>query len=59
MHICFKTRDIKGALARVSAADIALIDTEPRPGSRSGMIAFIDRRSTDGLLMHFIERTPK
>lgn len=59
LHICFKTPDIRTALARVAAAGIGLIDAEPRPGSRAGEIAFMDRRSTGGLLMHFMERTPK
>lgn len=59
LHICFKTPDIRQALARVAAADIKLIDAEPRPGSRSGLIAFMDRRSTGGLLMHFMQRTAK
>jgi catechol 2,3-dioxygenase-like lactoylglutathione lyase family enzyme len=58
LHICFKTPDIKRALESVSAAGIGLIDPVARPGGRAGLIAFMDRRDTEGVLMHFVERTP-
>jgi len=59
LHICFKTPNIRAALTHVAASGVDLIDVEPRPGSRAGLIAFMDRRSTGELLMHFMERTPK
>lgn len=58
LHICFKTPDIQRALDSVSAAGIGLIDPVARPGGRAGLIAFMDRRDTEGVLMHFVERTP-
>jgi catechol 2,3-dioxygenase-like lactoylglutathione lyase family enzyme len=58
LHICFKTLDIDNAIAQVSAAGIKMIDPVARPGGRGGLIAFMDRRDTEGVLMHFCERTP-
>jgi catechol 2,3-dioxygenase-like lactoylglutathione lyase family enzyme len=58
LHMCFKTPDIRAALASVIEDGVRLIDPVARPGGRSGLIAFMDRRSTQGLLMHFVERTP-
>lgn len=58
LHVCFKTHDIDGALAAVSDAGIGLIDPIARPGARGSRIAFMDRNTTHGILMHFVERTP-
>jgi catechol 2,3-dioxygenase-like lactoylglutathione lyase family enzyme len=58
LHICFKTPDIDGALSAVSDAGIGLIDPVARPGARNSHIAFMDRKATHGILMHFVERTP-
>lgn len=58
LHICFKTPDIANAIAQVTAAGIKMIDPVARPGGRGGLIAFMDRRHTEGVLMHFAERTP-
>ncbi|MEQ8345421.1 MAG: VOC family protein [Sneathiellaceae bacterium] len=58
LHICFKTPDIANAIAQVTAAGIKMIDPVGRPGGRGGLIAFMDRRDTEGVLMHFAERTP-
>lgn len=58
LHMCFKTSDIRAALASVVEKGIGLIDPIARPGGRNGLIAFMDRRHTQGLLMHFVERTP-
>lgn len=57
LHICFKTADIAGAINRVTKEGIKMIDPVGRPGSRNGLIAFMDRRSTHGILLHFIQRT--
>jgi methylmalonyl-CoA/ethylmalonyl-CoA epimerase len=58
LHICFKTPDIRKAIRSVKAAGVKMIDNEPRPGARGSEIAFMDRRTTDGILLHFAERTP-
>ena len=56
LHICFKTTDIASAIDRVTKEGIKMIDPVGRPGSRNGLIAFMDRRSTSGILLHFIQR---
>lgn len=58
LHMCFRTQDIDGALDAVRAAGIGLIDPVARPGARGSHIAFMDRKTTHGILMHFVERTP-
>lgn len=58
LHIGFKVPDIRQAIARVAEEGIDMIDPTPRPGSRSGFIAFMNRKSTERILLHFIERTP-
>jgi catechol 2,3-dioxygenase-like lactoylglutathione lyase family enzyme len=58
LHICFKTPDIRGAIKAVKDRGVKMIDNEPRPGARGSKIAFMDRRTTDGILLHFVERTP-
>src|ERR1700751_2293094 len=58
LHICFKTSDIRGAIKAVKDRGVKMIDNEPRPGARGSEIAFMDRRTTDGILLHFAERTP-
>jgi catechol 2,3-dioxygenase-like lactoylglutathione lyase family enzyme len=58
LHMAFKTPDIIGALEAVKSAEIGLIDPVGRPGARNSHIAFMDRKTTHGILLHFVERTP-
>lgn len=58
LHICFKTPNIRKAIQSVKAAGVHMIDNEPRPGARGSEIAFMDRRTTEGILLHFAERDP-
>ena len=58
LQICFKTPDIANAIAMVTSAGVKMIDPTGRAGGRGGLIAFMDRRDTHGVLLHFAERTP-
>jgi hypothetical protein len=58
LHVCFKTLGIDAALESVRSAGIGLIDPVARPGARNSRIAFMDRRDTQGILMHFVQRVP-
>ena len=49
LHICFKTADIKQAIAHVTHSGIRMIDPTSRPGARGSQIAFMDRRTTEGI----------
>lgn len=55
-HIAFRVTDIAAAIAQVRAAGITMIDNAGRPGSRRALIAFGDRRTTGGIVFHFVER---
>ncbi len=58
LHIAFKVPDIRLAIDRAGKEGIDMIDPIPRPGSRNGRIAFMNRKATERILLHFIERTP-
>jgi methylmalonyl-CoA/ethylmalonyl-CoA epimerase len=49
-HVCFEEFDLEGALARLAARGVSLIDRVPRPGL-AGMIAFLHPRSCAGVLV--------
>ena len=58
LHIGFKVPDIRKAIERATQEGIEMIDPLPRPGSRNGFIAFMNRKSTERILLHFTERNP-
>jgi methylmalonyl-CoA epimerase len=53
-HICLEVRDIEGALARLKAHDVQLIDEEPRQGAH-GRVAFIHPSGAHGVLIELVE----
>lgn len=53
-HICFQTDDIRGELARLKAANVELVDQEPRDGL-AGEIAFIHPKSAHGVLIELAQ----
>ena len=59
IHICFKTLEIQQALDTVAVRGVKLIDPIGRPGGRAGSIAFLDHKSTQNILFHFVQRTPR
>ncbi len=54
-HVAYQTTDIDGALERVRAAGIRLIDSEPRTGIRGSRVAFLNPRDTGGVLTELVE----
>ena len=54
-HICLEVDDIDAALEELKAKDVTLIDQTPRIGHGGARIAFIDPRSTGGLLIELAE----
>ena len=46
-HICYEVDDIEGILNILKAKGIALIDEEPRAGSRNSRIAFVQDKGGD------------
>lgn len=54
-HVAYAVDDIDAALAKVAAAGIQLIDSEPRVGIRDSRVAFLHPRSTGGVLTEIVE----
>jgi methylmalonyl-CoA epimerase len=54
-HVAYAVEDIDGALERIAAAGLQLIDSEPRVGIRDSRVAFLHPRSTGGVLTEIVE----
>jgi len=54
-HICFETSDVDEELRRMAFKGLELIDRVPRHGI-SGMIGFLHPRSTNGVLIEFVQK---
>jgi methylmalonyl-CoA epimerase len=54
-HVAYAVDDIDGALQRIAATGIELIDSEPRTGIRGSRVAFLHPRSTGGVLTEIVE----
>jgi methylmalonyl-CoA/ethylmalonyl-CoA epimerase len=50
-HITLRVDDIHGALARLKARGVRLIDEQPRAGAEHSLIAFVHPASTGGVLI--------
>lgn len=54
-HVAYAVADIDGTLARLAAAGLELINSEPRVGIRGSRVAFLHPRSTGGVLTEIVE----
>lgn len=54
-HVAVRTDDIRTALNNAEAMGIKLIDDEARPGARGHRVAFLDPKSTGGMLVELVE----
>lgn len=50
-HICMGVDDIHGELANMKAAQVKLINEEPKIGAGGAEIAFVHPKSTGGVLL--------
>jgi catechol 2,3-dioxygenase-like lactoylglutathione lyase family enzyme len=55
-HVAFRVDDIDASLARLADQGLDLIDRQGRPGARGSRIGFVRLRSTQGVLVHLVER---
>lgn len=55
-HVAVRVDGIEPRLDALRQAGIDLLDDHPRPGSRNSHIAFTDRRTTGGLVLHLVQR---
>ena len=54
-HVAYQTDDIDRTLGAVRDAGIDLIDQTPRVGIRGSRVAFLNPRSTGGVLTELVE----
>ncbi len=54
-HVAYAVDDIDSTLERLAAAGLELIDSEARTGIRGSRVAFIQPRSTGGVLTEIVE----
>jgi methylmalonyl-CoA epimerase len=57
-HITLRVDDIRGALARLKARGVRLIDEDPRPGAHGALVAFIHPSSAHGVLVELTQGPP-
>ena len=54
-HLAYRVDDLSGALERLEAAGLRLIDKSPRPGAHGTQIAFIHPSATGGVLTELVQ----
>ena len=54
-HVAYQVADIEATLAALTAAGVQLIDQAPRIGIRQSRVAFVNPRSTGGVLTEIVE----
>jgi methylmalonyl-CoA/ethylmalonyl-CoA epimerase len=54
-HVAYQVTDIAQTLTQLSAAGIQLIDQTPRVGIRQSQVAFVNPRSTGGVLTEIVQ----
>jgi len=54
-HVAYGTDDIESAMESARAADIGLIDEQPRIGIGGSRVAFLHPKSTGGVLTELVE----
>lgn len=58
-HIAFGVADIAAAINDARSRGVTLIDEQPRPGARNSLIAFVDPKRPDGVLIEFVQDHPQ
>jgi methylmalonyl-CoA/ethylmalonyl-CoA epimerase len=54
-HLALATEDVAAALDTAREHGVELIDEEPRPGAWGHEVAFLNPKSTGGVLIEFVE----
>jgi len=50
-HLCYEVDNIEEALSRLTASGVEPIDPVPRPGAEGKLVAFLQPKSTAGVLI--------
>lgn len=56
-HVSLEVADLHERLAAASAADVRLIDEQPRPGAHGTQVAFLHPKSLGGVLLELCQDT--
>lgn len=54
-HIAFAVIDIRAEMQRLRQEGLQFVDAEPRPGAQGHLVAFVQPRSTHGVLMELVQ----
>jgi methylmalonyl-CoA/ethylmalonyl-CoA epimerase len=54
-HVAYRTDDIEAALERLREAGVRLIDSQPRTGILKSRVAFVNPKSTGGVLTEIVQ----
>jgi len=57
-HIAYRVPDLEASLRHLEAQGLELIDRAPRPGARGHQVAFLNPRSTGGILVELVQASP-
>ena len=55
-HICYEVDNLRKTLSELQSSGIELIDKEPRTGAHGKLIAFLNPKSTGGILIELTEK---
>jgi methylmalonyl-CoA/ethylmalonyl-CoA epimerase len=55
-HVALRVTDLEAELARLAAADVPLLDRQPRPGRAGTQVAFIHPRFAGGVLIELVQQ---
>lgn len=58
-HLCFRTDDLTGDMAKLQAKGYRFLSDAPTPGAHGTRVVFIHPKSTDGVLIELAEHPPE
>jgi methylmalonyl-CoA/ethylmalonyl-CoA epimerase len=57
-HVTFEVADVEAALRRLKARGVRVIGDAPRDGAEGSRVAFLHPKSTGGVLVELVEKSP-
>jgi methylmalonyl-CoA/ethylmalonyl-CoA epimerase len=54
-HLAFRVDDVAAALAEAAGHGFEPIDSAPRPGARGTLVAMVDPKREDGVLVQYVQ----
>ena len=56
-HIAYQVEDVAGEVAQLKAAEVRMVDKEPRRGAHDTLIAFLHPKASGGVLTELVQET--